>query len=176
MGNLGVVTGYKRPEATTKEAPTSATLSFNPLHQFKGWVVKDISVNSSGHKVWVHLRVDRRRNGFRCPKCKRRMGKMRERHREVLDLPLGTASVVHLVFTAYQGRCAHCRNIHTFRPPGIDAKAQGTGRLKHYVSLLCRFIPTDKVPRIVPISADTARRWDKEVLMATLPEPKLDGI
>jgi len=37
-------------------------------------------------------------------------------------------------------------------------------------------MPADKVPRIVPISADTARRWDKEVLMATLPEPKLDGI
>jgi len=176
MGILGVVTGYKRPEATTKEAPMSATLSLAPLYQFKGWVVKDISVNSSGHKVWVYLRVDGRRNGFRCPKCNRRMGKMRERHREVLDLPLGTASVVHLVFTAYQGRCAHCRNIHTFRPPGIDAKAQGTGRLKRYVSLLCRFMPVDKAPRIVPISADTARRWDKEVLMATLPEPKLDGI
>jgi len=104
------------------------------------------------------------------------MGKMREHQREVLDLPLGTASVVYLVFTAYQGRCAHCGNIHTFRPPGIDAKAQGTTRLKRYVSLLCQFMPVDKAPRIVPISADTARRWDKEVLMATLGEPKLDGI
>jgi len=134
--------------------------------------------------------VDGRRNGFRCPHCNRRMGKMRERQREVLDLPLGTAFLVYLVFTAYQGRCAHCRNIHTFRPEGIDAKAQGTARLKRYVSLLCRFMPTDKAPRIVPTSADTARRWDsggvvaehglttppKQVLMATLPEPKLDGI
>jgi transposase len=34
----------------------------------------------------------------------------------------------------------------------------------------------DKVRNIVPISTDTARRWDKEVLIATLPAPKLDGI
>lgn len=37
-------------------------------------------------------------------------------------------------------------------------------------------MPVDKVPNIVPISTDTARRWDKRVLMATLPAPKLDGI
>jgi len=34
----------------------------------------------------------------------------------------------------------------------------------------------DKVSEFVPISADTARRWDKQVLMATLSEPKLDGL
>ncbi len=128
MGNLGAIAGYKRPQATTKEAPCRQL--FHWLHctslEVGGWVLKDISVNSSGHKGWVYLRPDGRRNGFRCPKYKRRMGKIRERHREVLDLPLGTASVVHLVLTAYQGRCAHCGNIRTFRPPGIDAKAQGT--------------------------------------------------
>lgn len=51
-------------------------------------------------------------------------------------------------------------------------------------------MPADKVPRIVPISTETARWWHpgavvaedglttppREVLMATLPEPKLDGI
>jgi len=42
MGNLGVVTGYKRQETTTKEAPMSATLSFNPLYQF-------IRVGCKGH-------------------------------------------------------------------------------------------------------------------------------
>lgn len=154
----------------------SATVSLAPLYQFRGWVAKKISVKSSGYKVWVHLRPDRRRKGFRCPRCGQRTGKMRERHREVLDLPLGTASVVFLTFTAYQGRCSRCEAIHTFKPPGIGSKAQGTDRLKRYVSLLAQFMPADKVPRIVPISADTARRWDKEVLMATLPEPKLAGI
>lgn len=104
------------------------------------------------------------------------MGKMREREQSVLDLPLGIASVVHLVFTAYQGRCAHCGTIHTFRPTGISANAQATDRLKRYVSLLCRVMPVDKAPNIVPISTDTARRWDKQVLIATLPDPNLDGI
>lgn len=154
----------------------SATVSLAPLYKFKGWVVKRIAVGLNGDTVRVHLRPDGRRKGLRCPKCKHRMGKMRERQRSVLDLPLGTAAVVHLVFTAYQGRCAHCGNIHTFSPTGIDAKAQGTDRLKRYVSLLCRFMPVDKVPNIVPISTDTARRWDKRMLMATLSAPKLDGI
>ena len=154
----------------------SATVSLGPLYQFPGWVVNKISIRSNGHEVWVHLRPDSRRKGFRCPRCKLRMGRMRERRRAVLDLPLGTASVVYLTFTAYQGRCAHCGTIHTFTLPGLAAKAQGTGRLKRYVSHLCRFMPADKVEEFVPISADTARRWDKQVLMTTLSEPKLDGL
>ena len=139
----------------------SATVSLAPLYKFGGWVVNRIAVGLNGDTVRVYLRLDGRRKGFRCPKCKRRMGKMRERRRQVLDLPLGMASVVHLVFTAYQGRCARCGTIHTFTPPGLGAKAQRTDRLKRYVSLLAQFMPADKVPRIVPISADTARRWDK---------------
>ena len=153
-----------------------ATVSLAPLYGLQGWAVKGISVNSNGYKAWVYLRVDGRGKGLRCPRCSQRMGKMRERRREVSDLPSGTASVVHLVFTAYQGRCAHCGNVHAFRPRGIDGKPQGTDRLKRYVSLLCRFMLAYRVPNIVPISIDTARRWDKQVLMATLPEPKLDGI
>jgi len=154
----------------------SATVSLAPLYKFPGWVVNRIAIGVNGHTVRVHLRPDGRGKGFRCPKCKHRMGKMRERKQSVMDLPLGTASIVHLVFSAYQGRCAHCGTIHTFRPTGISAKAQGTDRLKRYVSLLCRFMSVDKVRNIVPISTDTARRWDKQVLIATLPVPKLDGI
>ena len=129
----------------------SATVSLAPLYKFGGWVVNRIAVGLNGDTVRVHLRPDGRRKGFRCPNCKRRMGKMRVRPRSVLDLPLGTASVVHLVFTAYQGRCASCGTIYTFTPPGLGTKAQGTDRLKRYVSLLAQFMPVDKVPRIVPI-------------------------
>lgn len=154
----------------------SATVSLAPFYKFGGWVVSRIEVGLNDDTVRVHLRPDGRRKGFRCPKCKRRMGKMRERQRQVLDLPLGKASVVHLVFTAYQGRCAHCGTIHTFNPPGLGAKAQGTDRLKRYVSHLAQFMPADKVPKFVPISADTARRWDKEVLIATLPAPNFNKI
>ena len=126
----------------------------------------------TGSTVRVHLRPDGRGKGFHCPKCKHRIGKMRERKQSVMDLPLGTASVVHLVFNVYQGQCAHCGTIHTFRPTGISAKAQGTDRLKRYVSLLCRFMSVDKVRNIVPISTDTARRWDKQVLIAHTTYPQ----
>lgn len=102
MGILGVVTGYKSPQATTNEAHVNNSF-IGPLYQSKAWVVKHISVNSSEHKAWVYLRVDGRGKGLRCPRCGQRMGKMRERRLEVSDLPLGTASLVHLVFTAYQG-------------------------------------------------------------------------
>jgi len=176
MGILVVPKGYHNPAVLRKEVPMSATVSLGPLYQFPGWIVNKVSISSNGDEVCVHLRSDRRRKGFRCPCCSRRMGKMRERRREVLDLPLGTAMVVHLAFTAYQGQCAHCGTIHTFKPSGIGFKAQGTDRLKRYVSHLCRFMPVDKVPGFVPISADTARRWDKQVLIATLPAPKLNGL
>ncbi|MBW2647135.1 MAG: ISL3 family transposase [Deltaproteobacteria bacterium] len=153
-----------------------STVSLAPLYPFSGWVVDNVLVSPTGSEVRVYLRPDGRRKGFRCPQCKRLMGKMRERQRSVLDIPFGTASAVYLIFTAFQGRCARCGTIHTFRPPGITVKAQGTDRLKQYVSLLARFMPADKIPGIVPISADTARRWDKEVLMAQLPAPTLDDL
>ncbi|MFH1006570.1 MAG: ISL3 family transposase [Candidatus Latescibacterota bacterium] len=152
------------------------TVSLAPLYAISGWVVDNIVVNPMCFEVRIYLRPDGRRKGFRCPKCERRMGQMRERQRSVLDIPLGTASAAYLIFTASQGRCARCGTIHTFSPPGIGVKAKGTDRLKRYVSLLARFMPADKIPTIVPISADTARRWDKEVLMAQLPEPALDGL
>lgn len=154
--------------------PSSVSLA--PLYAFPGWVVDNVVVDSTCFEIRVYLRPDGRRKGFRCPECQRRMGKMRERQRSVLDIPLGTASGVYLIFTAFQGRCARCGTIHTFSPPGIGVKAKGTDRLKRYVSLLARFMPADKVPTIVPISADTALRWDKEVLMAQIPAPALDGL
>ena len=103
------------------------------------------------------------------------MGKVRERRREVSDLPLGKP----WWFILYSQRIkvgVRTAGRYTFRPRGIDGKPQGTNQLKRYVSLLRRLMPADRAPNIVPISIDTARRWDKQVLMATLPEPKLDGI
>jgi len=134
MRILALPTGYVNPTAPLKEVLMSATVSLGPLYQFPGWGVSKVSIRSNGSTVRISLRPDRRRKRFRCPHCNRRMRKMRERHREVLDLPLGTASAVYLAFTAYQGRCAHCGTIHTFRPPGIDSKAQRTDRLKRHLS------------------------------------------
>jgi len=92
MRILALPTGYINPTALLKEVLMSATVSLGPLYQFPGWVVSKVSIRSNGDEVCVHLRPDRRCKGFRCPHCNRRMGKMRERHRGVLDLPLGTAS------------------------------------------------------------------------------------
>ncbi len=103
------------------------------------------------------------------------MGKMREHDRSVQDLPLGTIKV-NLLFTAYQGRCSNCKHIETVTIPGLAPKAQATERLKQHVSHLCRYMPSDKVPEFIAVSHDTARRWDKMVLMNTLPDPQLNGI
>jgi len=57
----------------------SATVSLGPLYQFPEWVVNKVSIRSNTSTVRIFLRPDRRRKGFRCPDCNRRMGKMRER-------------------------------------------------------------------------------------------------
>ena len=49
-------------------------------------------------------------------------------------------------------------------------------RLKQHVSHLCRYMPCNKIPEFISISHHTARRWDKEILMKTLPAPDLDNI
>ena len=152
----------------------SATVSLAPLYQFAGWVVEKIRLDEEF--VLVSLRVDKRKRGFRCPVCKRKMGRMREREQTVQDIPMGVAKHVLISFKAFLGRCAACQRAHTFKPPGIGDQAKATDRLKRYVSLLCRFMPGDHVPHIVPISESTARRWDKEVLMVSLPDPNLDHL
>ena len=103
------------------------------------------------------------------------MGKMRTQERTVLDLPLGTLKV-QLRFTVFQGRCSQCRHFETVTPPGLSPNAQATDRLKQHVSHLCRYMPCNKVPEFIPISHHTARRWDKETLLKTLPAPDLDNI
>ena len=37
-------------------------------------------------------------------------------------------------------------------------------------------MPADKVPEFLPISSDTARRWDKKILSKYLPEPDFDNL
>lgn len=54
--------------------------------------------------------------------------------------------------------------------------AKATNRLMHYVCKLSRFMSVDKVKEFVRISTSTARRWDKQILIATLGEPNLDNI
>ncbi len=153
----------------------STTPSLRPMFSFPGWVIDHIDINWDESVATVSLRRDGRIQQFRCSQCQNPMGKIRENERTVLDLPLGTLDV-QLCFTVYQGRCSHCGHIETVTPPGLAPKAQATERLKQHVSHLCRYMPCNKIPEFISISHHTARRWDKEILMKTLPAPDLDNI
>ena len=152
-----------------------ATPSLRPMFAFSGWVIDSIDIDWKLSEATVFLRRDGRIQQTKCSQCHHPMGKMREKDRCVQDLPLGFIQV-YLRFTAYQGRCSRCKHIETVTIPGLSPKAQATDRLKRHVSHLCRYMPSDKVPEFISISHDTARRWDKEMLIRMLPAPKRDGI
>jgi transposase len=101
---------------------------------------------------------------------------MRATERQVLDLPLGTIKEMTIQFTTTQGKCSRCENFHTFFPEGIKSNGRATERLKVYVSRLCRLMPVNKAASFFPISVNTGRRWDKDVLQRTLPPPDLDNL
>jgi transposase len=153
----------------------SSSPSLTPMFIFKGWVVEDIDIDWSASQAVVLLRRDGRIQKEKCSTCGHNMTPLRNNERYVQDIPLGGLNV-RLKFISKQMRCLQCNQIETITPPGISPNAQATDRLKRHVSHLCRYMPTNKVPEFVAISHDSARRWDKEVLMKTLPAPKLDDI
>jgi transposase len=154
----------------------SATVSLNGLYQFSGWVVDNIDLDFKLSIGEVVLRPDARKKVNKCPCCGHPMGEMRVVERQVLDIPLGTINKITIRFSSSQGKCSQCCHFHTFLPAGIESNSRATDRLKIYVSRLCRFMPVNKASSFFPISDNTARRWDKEVLQRMLPSPALDGI
>ena len=152
-----------------------STPSLRPMFSFSGWVIDNIDIDWKASTAIVDLRRDGRIQQVKCSRCHHAVGKMREKVRTVQDLPFGTIDV-RIRFTAYQGRCSKCGQIKTLTLPGLAPKAQATNRLKQHVSHLCRYMPSDKIPEFIATSHDTARRWDKEMLMKTLPDPNLDDI
>jgi len=151
----------------------SAYPSLRPIYLFPGWVIENIKPDSS--ICIVKLRIDERYK-HRCPVCGKAMAENRRKWQSVLDLPLGPANLVQIIYQAWQGRCGKCKIYHTFVPPGIDDRVNSTTRLMHYVCRLCRFMPAYKVPDFLPISGSAARRWDKKVLLQSLPDPDLDNL
>ncbi len=143
------------------------------LFGLDGYIIDSISFSTE--LVHVRLHRDRRRK-LECPNCNESMGRNDENPRVVLDLPLGEAKYVMIQYNAIQGRCRHCGTYATFHPPGVDAYAKATRRLKEYVSRLCRYLPACHVGEFVGISDETARRWDKEILQETIGQPKLEGL
>ena len=154
----------------------SATVSLSGLYQFPGWIIDNIDLNFTLNSGDIFIRQDARKKGLQCPYCDYPMGAMRTSERQVLDLPLGVLNKVTIHFTAPQGKCSQCGHFHTFLPDGMEGNSRATERLKIYVSRLCRFMPVNKAATFFPISVNTARRWDKEVLHRTLASPVLDDI
>jgi transposase len=160
-----------------KEHSMKSNALFNQFYNFKGWVVESVELNLDNGSADIFLRLDGRNGLLQCPRCDYpRMGKMRTSYRDCRDLPLGTVNDVNIFFPCIQAKCSMCDFIHSFSPPGIESNGKATNRLKKYVSLLCRYMPANKVSSFIPISASTAVRWDKDILLKTLPEPCLDEI
>ena len=143
------------------------------LFDFEGYVIDKIAFSTELVQVWI--RRDRRRR-LPCPRCGRTMGRNGENPRIVLDMPLAGATCVMIQYDAIQGRCRACETYATFHPPGVDAHAKATRRLKEFVSRLCRYMPASHVGEFVDVSDETARRWDKQILAETLGDPDLDGL
>lgn len=154
----------------------AATVSLNGFYQFSGWIIDRIKLNFELNSGEISLRPDRRKKVNKCPYCEFPMGEMRTVERHVLDLPLGTINKVMIRFITTQGKCSQCGIIHTFLPPGIQSNSRSTDRLKTYTSRLCRFMPVNKAATFLPVSVNTARRWDKEVLQKSLVSPDLDNL
>ena len=151
----------------------SSSPSLQPLYSFDGWVIKNIKLSSD--VAMIKIRHDKRHLP-QCPLCGQKMGENRRLWQVAKDLPLGTAHLVEIIYEAIQGYCINCKHYSTLIPPGIDHHSRATTRLMHYVCRLCRFMPADKVPEFLPISSDTARRWDKKILSKYLPEPDFDNL
>lgn len=147
--------------------------SLRPLYTFPGWVMHNIKLSSG--MASIYLRRDLRCR-LECPYCHLKAGENRRKEQTVLDIPLGIANLTFINYEAIQGYCATCKCSFTVIPPGIERNAKATRRLMHYVCRLCRFMTTDKVQEILPISTSTARRWDKKVLSQYLPETNFDNL
>jgi len=143
------------------------------LYDFSGWVIQGIQVTRKIAVVKLHR--DRRGNLY-CPHCLSRAALNKKIMQSAYDLPLGPVNLVQILYEALQGYCSRCKSHFTLHPLGIDSYAHATRRLMHYVCRLCRFMPVSKVTVFLPISASTARRWDKRILATYLPDADLDNL
>ena len=100
----------------------------------------------------------------------------RKTRQSAQDLPLGPASFVGVLYEAVQGYCQSCGRYETVRPLGIVEQHLATLRLMRQVSLLCRWLPVQRVCELVAVTPATAYRYDRYILQTELPAPQLDGL
>ena len=122
----------------------------------------------------IKLRRDKRHRIY-CPHCTKKAGENR-RVGQSADLPLDPVNLMSIQYEAIQGYCSGCRSYFTIHPHGIDTYTNATRRLMHYVCRLCRYMPVNKIPLFLTVSASTARRWDKRVSAKHLPDPDFDNL
>jgi len=132
-------------------------------------------MNTDGERAQVTLLWDGRWRP-RCAACQKPMRINRKTRQGAMDLPLGPASFVLVVYEAVQGYCRHCAHYQTVRPLQIVEQHMATLRLMRQVSLLCRWLPVQRVCEVVPVPPMTAYRYDRYILQTELPAPRLDGL
>ena len=148
-------------------------IQLRSLYESEGYRVE--SVNTDPERAQVTLLWDERRVP-RCGQCGQSMRINRKTRQGAMDLPLGPASFVLVVYEAVQGYCRHCCHYETVRPLQIVEQHTATLRLMRYISRLCRWLPVQRVCELVPVPPMTAYRYDRYILQTELPAPKLDGI
>lgn len=143
------------------------------LYESEGYRVE--SMNTDGERAQVTLLWDQR-FAPRCSQCEGRMRINRKTRQRALDLPLGPATFVGVIYEAVQGYCRPCRRYETMRPLGIVEQHLATLRLMRQVSLLCRWLPVQRVCEVVAVTPASAYRYDRYILQTELPTPQLDGL
>lgn len=143
------------------------------LYESEGYRAE--SLNTDGERAQVTLLWDER---FlpRCGECKQRMRINRKTRQRAMDLPLGPATFVGVVYEAVQGYCRSCGRYETIRPLQIVEQHMATLRLMRQVSLLCRWLPVQRVCEVVAVTPASAYRYDRYILQRELPAPRLDGL
>jgi hypothetical protein len=79
----------------------------------------------------------------------------RRTRQAAMDLPLGPASFVLVVYEAVQGYCRRCCRYQTVCPLEIVEQHTATLRLMRQVSLLCRWLPAQRVCELMPVTPAT---------------------
>jgi transposase len=148
-------------------------INIKALYQTEGYRVEKI--NTDGERAQVELLWDDRFKP-RCSQCGHTMRINRKVRQSATDLPLASAGYVGLLYEAVQGYCRHCAGYETIRPLEIVEQHQATLRLMRQVSLLCRWLPLQRICEILPVTPSTAYRWDRYILQTELPEPRFDGL
>jgi transposase len=143
------------------------------LYRSEGYRVERLSTD--GDRAQVTLVWDDRYRP-ECGGCRGKMRINRKTRQSALDLALGPAKFVGLLYEAVQGYCRVCARYETVRPLGIVEHHQATLRLMRQVSLLCRWLAVERICEVVAVTPASAYRYDRYILQTELPAPRLDGL